>query len=265
MSSRQSKPLASRIGWSNEDTIHVYGHNLTEDIMGKFDLGSMAFLELTGRLPNSGEAVMINAMLVALVEHGITPSSLATRLTQYGSPESIQGAVAAGLLGMGNVFVGTMEGAARMLEEALAANPEEPLPAKAERIVSAHRERKIILPGFGHPIHKPDDPRSTRLLALAAGNGLHGRHVALLLAVSAEADRQYGKHLVLNATGVIGALACEMGISWKFVRGIGVMARAVGLVGHIREELEHPMAPEIWLRVGEEAAEKVRAEESGGR
>lgn len=261
MTGRAQKQMETRIGWATESKIYVYGHDLTEEIMGQFDLGAMAFLELTGRLPSHGESVLINAMLVSLVEHGITPSSLATRLTQYGAPESIQGAVAAGLLGLGSVFVGTIEGAARMLHEALGPDGgDEPLSRKAERIVTGHRTTRRILPGFGHPIHKPDDPRATKLLQLAREHRLDGKYVELLLEISAEADRQYGKHLVLNATGAIGALACEMGISWRFVRGIGVMARAVGLVGHIREELERPLAPEIWNRVGDEATQKLRQE-----
>lgn len=261
MTARTPKPIESRIGWSNETTIHVYGNNLTEDMMGKVDLGAVAFLELTSRLPSAGESIVMNAMLVSLVEHGITPSTLATRLTNYGAPESIQGAVAAGLLGLGNVFVGTIEGSARMLDQALGPDGgDDSMQAKAERIVAEHRTNRKILPGFGHPIHKPDDPRTTKLIELAKAHGLHGKYVDLLLVIAAEADRQYGKHLVLNATGMIGALACEMGISWRFARGIGIMARAVGLVGHIREELERPMAPEIWLRVGDEAAQKIRDE-----
>lgn len=259
---RQNKPMESRIGWSNEHEIFLYGHSLTRELMGKFDLGAMAFLELTSRVPTPSESVMINAMLVALVEHGITPSTLVTRLTHYGAPESIQGAVAAGLLGLGDVFVGTIEGAARMLQEALANHkPGDATPdyaALARGIVEEFRQSRRILPGFGHPIHKPDDPRAMRLIELARENGMAGKYITLLLAVSAEADKQYGKHLVMNVTGAIGALAGEMGIPWRFARGLGIMARAVGLVGHIREELERPIAPEIWLRVGEEAVQKLR-------
>ena len=267
MARRKQQQMESRIGWSNEKEIFIYGHNLTQDLMGRIDLGGMAFLELTGRLPNKAESAIINAMLVALAEHGTTPSTIAARLTQYGAPESIQGTVAAGLLGLGNVFVGTIEGAARVLQTALPEGGQaEGLDRVAERIVREHRASGQILPGFGHPIHRPDDPRSVRLLELAREHGLAGRYVQLLLAIATEADRQYGKHLVLNATGAIGALASELGISWKFARGLGIMARAVGLIGHIREELERPIAPEIWFRVGDEAATALREEaEKGGK
>lgn len=259
-----SKKMESRIGWSNENEIRIYGFDLMRDLMGKQDLGAMAFLELTGRLPDPAESVLVNAMLVALVEHGITPSALATRLTQYGAPESLQGAVAAGLLGLGNVFVGTIEGSAKTLQEGLAGAGDAPdMAALAKGIVERFRAAKQILPGFGHPIHKPDDPRALRLLELAREQGKAGKYVQLLLAISAEADRQFGKHLVLNVTGVIGAIASELGISWRFARGLGIMARAVGLIGHIREELERPLAPELWSRVGEEAVEQLRAEQEG--
>lgn len=259
--SESRKPIESRIAWSDAAGVYIYGHDLAQDLMGKVDLGAMAFLELTGRLPKAGESVVINAMLVALVEHGITPSALAARLTSYGAPEAIQGAVAAGILGLGSVFVGSIEGAARLLQTALGdAAPDAALDEIAARIVREHRASRTILPGFGHPIHKPHDPRATRLLELAAAHRLAGRHVRLLQAVSAEADRQFGKHLVLNVTGVIGALAGEMGIHWRYARGLGVMARAVGLIGHIREEIENPMAPELWTRTGEEATRKLRGD-----
>jgi citrate synthase len=259
---RPQKPLESRIGWSNEHDIRIYGLNLMQDLMGKQDLGAMAFLELTSRLPTPSESVLVNAMLVALVEHGITPSALATRMTYYGAPESLQGAVAAGLLGLGNVFVGTIEGSAKMLQESLAEAGDTPdFAALATELVNKFRATKQILPGFGHPIHRPDDPRALRLLELAREQGHAGKYVQLLLAVSAEADRQFGKHLVLNVTGMIGAIASELDISWRYARGLGIMARAVGLIGHIREELERPIAPEIWVRVGDEAVQKLRADE----
>jgi citrate synthase len=243
------------MGSSTVDRIVVRGHDLVEDLIGKVSLGDMAFLELKGRLPTSKESTMFNALAVTLVEHGMTPSSIATRLTYYGAPESVQGAVAAGLLGIGDRFGGSVEEAARTLQEALAGQAESAdLGALARQIVGAHKDRKRPIAGLGHPIHKPIDPRTPRLFAIASENGFSGRFVQLMQAISVEAGRSYGRELPVNATGAIGAIASELGIPWQVSRGLAVMARAIGLVGHIQEELDEPLAAEIWARIDEESS-----------
>lgn len=236
------KPIRSDLAWSTVDRIVVRGKDLPGEILGHLNLGDMAFLELTGRTPNERESKLFNAMVVTLVEHGVTPSALAARLTYLGAPEALQGAVAAGLLGLGSVFVGSMEGAAKLLSEAVAAG-------KDVKAILAENKR---IPGLGHPIHKPIDPRSTRLFEIARETGYYGKYCKLMEAVSKE------KNLTLNATGAIGALACELGLDWKVVKGLGVMARAVGLVGHILEETRAPMAEEIWHRIEEESTRHIK-------
>ncbi len=244
--------LRSEMSSSTPDRVVVRGFDLTNDLMGKINLGDMAFLELTGRLPTEGESVIFNAMLVSLVEHGITPNTIAARLTYLGAPEALQGAVAAGLLGLGSVFVGTIEGAARVLQEALpAGSNSQDLPSLAERIVREHRGRRTPVPGLGHPIHKPVDPRSMRLFALGDKHGISGPYVALMQLIAEEAERQTGRTLPLNVTGAIGAFASELGIPWQVCRGLGIMARSIGLVGHLLEEIRQPMANEIWRWVEE--------------
>jgi citrate synthase len=192
-----------------------------------------------------------------LVEHGMTPSAIATRLTYFGAPESLQGAVAAGLLGIGDRFGGSVEEAARTLQEALeGAGAKADLGALARQIVTAHKENKRPIAGLGHPIHKPIDPRTPRLFAIAAENGFSGRFVQLMEAISAEAGRSYGRDLPINATGAIGAIASELDIPWRVIRGLAVMARAIGLVAHVQEELEEPLAAEIWSRIDEESSSR---------
>ena len=256
---RPRRPIRSDIAWSNRKRIVVRGKDLPSEVIGRLDLGDFSFLQLTGQLPTREESRVYNAILVTLVEHGLTPSALAARLTYAGAPESMQAAVAAGLCGLGTVFVGSMENAARLLSEALAPGAGEvDLEAQARTIAAEYRAAGRILPGLGHPIHKPVDPRAPRLFEVAAECGLSGRYVALMQAIAREAERLSGKELPVNATGAIGALCCELGFSWKVVRGFGVMARAVGLVGHILEEAENPIASELWLRTEEEASAHLR-------
>jgi citrate synthase len=189
----------------------------------------------------------------------MTPSAIAARLTYFGAPESLQGAVAAGLLGIGDRFGGSVEGAARMLQEALQhAQPADDLQVLANGIVSRHREGRQPIPGLGHPVHKSADPRTATLFALAEENGLSGRHVELMKLVSQEATRSTGRPLPVNATGAIGAIASELELPWRVCRGLAVMARAIGLVAHIQEEMREPLAAEIWSRIDDESSSHLR-------
>lgn len=254
-------PLRSDIAWSTPEAIGVHGYDLCKDLMGEVNFGDMAFLSVTGRRPNPDQSHMFNAILVTLVEHGIVPSTLAARMTYAGAPEAMQAAVAAGLLGLGSVFVGSTEGAARMLAAALPdGKSDTPPPELARAIVQDHRAQKRIIPGLGHPIHKPVDPRTLRLFELARQTGFHGPYVALMECVADAAGATFGKLLPINATGAIGALCCEMGLPWQASRGLGVMARAVGLVGHVLEEARQPIAMELWHRTEDEATAHIRGQ-----
>lgn len=254
MSSDKRKPIRTDMGFSTPDRIVVRGRDLPGELLGKINLGDMAFLEMMARLPTPQESVLFNALAVTLVEHGLTPSALAARLTFIGAPEAMQGAVAAGLAGLGTVFVGTTEGSAKLLQAAIPDrhNPGD-LDALARGIVADWHGRKAIIPGIGHPLHKPIDPRTPRLFAIAAENSFDGPYIALMKKVADEAARVYGKVLPINATGAIGACCSELGIPWNACRGIGVFARAIGLVGHIMEEMRAPIAREIWTRAEDEA------------
>lgn len=237
------KALRSDLAWSTPDRIVVRGKDLPGEILGRLNLGDMAYLELTGRVPYANESRLFNAMVVTLVEHGMTPSAIAARLTYLGAPEAMQSAVAAGLLGLGSVFVGSMEGVAKLCSEAFAEGAPD---------VAALLSRLRRVPGLGHPVHKPVDPRTVRLFEIARETGFYGRYCRFMEDIARQ------KQLPLNATGAIGALACELGLDWRCVRGLGVMARAVGLVGHILEEARNPMAEEIWRRTEDEASAHMK-------
>ncbi|MBY4593974.1 citryl-CoA lyase [Ottowia caeni] len=257
------KPLRTDIAWSTTDKITIKGLDLCQDILGKVSLGDMAFLGMTDRLPTERESLMFNAIAVCLVEHGLTPSALVTRLTLAGAPEAMQAAVGAGLCGLGSVFVGSMEDAARLLQQGLPKSDVEAesspdITALAREIVAREIAAGRSLPGIGHHIHKPQDPRAPALFKLARDNGFDGPYVALMQAIADEAGRQLGKSLPVNATGAIAAVACEMGLPWDIVRGIGVLARAVGLVAHVLEERRNPIAREMKTMIEEQATAHFR-------
>lgn len=256
---RTPKPVRSDMGWSTSERIVVRGLDLPNEILGRVSLGDMAWLEIKGALPTPQQSAVFNALLVTLVEHGMTPMALAARLTYLGAPESLQAAVAAGLCGVGTTFAGTAEGSARILQEALRdPGARSDLGRVAAGIVSDHLAGKRPIPGIGHPLHKPIDPRTPRLFAVAEQNGFSGDHVKLIQLISGEAERATGKSLPVNATGAIGALASELGIDWRLCRGIAVIGRAIGLVGHIAEELKNPIAREVWERMEEESSAHAR-------
>lgn len=248
--------VKSDIAWATPTKVVIHGLDLCDEIVGKLDFGQMTFLQIFARMPrDAAELRMFNAMMVILVEHGITPSSLATRMTYCGAPEAVQAAVAAGLLGLGSVFVGSLDNAARMLQEAI---PDKSKPGDikvlARGIVDAFRARKEIIPGVGHPFHKPIDPRTRALFKVARETGFYGPYAELMTEIGAEAERQTKRVLPVNVTAAMAAVASQMGIPWKVCRGLAVAARSVGLVGHILEEMRQPMADELYMRIEHEAS-----------
>jgi len=258
--SNKKKSIRTDIGWSDASSITLFGKDFPSEILGHVNLGDMGFMELTGRLPTTNESKMFNAMVVTLVEHGITPSAIVARMTYLGAPESLQSAVAAGLNGLGTVFVGSIEGASKMLYEAMPKSDENAdFTVLAWQVAEAYAARRAIVPGIGHPFHKPIDPRTPRLFHLAKETGFDGPYLRLMSAIATQVEARSGKSFPVNATGAIGALCCEMGFDWKICRGLGVMARAVGLVGHILEESRRPMAAEIWHSVEAEATAHFRS------
>ncbi len=250
---RKSKSLRSEMGWSSRDKITVRGFDFTTALLGKIDLGGMAWLEITGRLPTANEAEVFNALLVTLVEHGMTPQAISTRLISICSPEAMQAAVAAGVLGVGSRFAGGSEQIARVLQSALdGKDADADLTAIADAVVQDHVARKVPIPGIGHPVHKPIDPRTPVLFAIAEKNGYRGRYVALLEAICAVAEKRLDRSLPINATGAIGAVLSELGFPWQICRGVAIIGRAVGLVGHVAEEMRNPLAFEIYERIEHE-------------
>ena len=204
--------------------------------MGHLTLTEMFFLLLMGRAPDERERRMTDACLVAIAEHGLVPSVQAARMTLSAAPESLQGAVAAGLLGCGSVILGATEYAGTMLRDGARLRRR-----RRSRDRARAPRARAPLPGFGHPLHKDGDPRTTRLLALSDELGVSGEHVALVRAIEAAVPEVYGRVLPLNVSGAIAAPMLDLGLPAYTLKAIPLLARTAGLLGHLREEHERPI------------------------
>jgi len=237
--------LRSAIGKSTPDTITVRGRDLATELMGRVTFTELAFLLTADRMPSPGETRLFDAALVALADHGLTPSVLAARLTWTGATESLQGAVAAGLLGAGNVFLGVVDDTARFLAAILA----DPTEGAVERALQAEIDAGRRIPGLGHPVHKVEDPRTPRLYGIAEEAGIPLPHLTLLRIVAEVHAAATGKSLPINGAGAAGAAFADLGFPPAIVRGFALLARTAGLVGHLAEEMEHPIGRQLWLDV----------------
>jgi citrate synthase len=244
--SGDSEWLHTWIGSATPDRITVGGRDLPSEVMGRLTLTELAYLLVTRREPTPGERRIVDAVLVSLADHGLTPSALAARLTYTGAPEAIQGAVAAGLLGAGSVFLGPAGDTAFFLADALVARGNEEtdeasLRRIAETAVDERRRAGQRVPGLGHPVHRAEDPRVPRLYELADEEGVLGPHLRLLEHVAEAHEQVSGRHLPINGAGAGGAALVDVGIPAGSVRGFALIARTVGLVAHLAEEAEHPI------------------------
>ncbi|QQX82796.1 citryl-CoA lyase [Cupriavidus necator] len=245
--------VKTEIGYTTIDTITVRGLNLATEIIGKFDFVDMIFHTTLARLPSPQEKTMVNALLVTTADHGITPSSLAARLTYAGAPEALQGAVAAGLLGAGSVFLGTMQNAAEMLNEGAKDLPADATDLQvteaARAVISTYKAQRKAIYGVGHPIHVHGDPRVPTLRELSRENGYYGVHWRLMDAIADVLTNEQKKNLPLNAVGAIAAIVAAMGLDPLIARGLSLVGRSAGLLAHVMEEKSTPIATQAWKLV----------------
>jgi citrate synthase len=228
------EPL-TRIAQAYPDRVEVRGRDLAGDLMGRLTFTEYAYLLLTGNEPTDDQRYVLDLVLVALAEHGMMPTNVAARMTLAADPDALQGAVAAGILGAGPVVLGTAEECARLLSDAHASGRSTGL------IARELHESGARVPGFGHPVHEPVDPRAERILELAEERGVSGPHLALARSLRDDVAETWGKLLPLNVSMAIAAVMLDAGFSQEAVAAVPILARTAGLLAHLAEEREHPL------------------------
>jgi citrate synthase len=240
------------LGVSTVDTISLLGQDLAADLLGKVSFGELAYRLITLKEPTPQQSRVFETVLVALADHGFTPTAIAARLTYLSAPDAIQGALAAGLLGGGSRFLGVSEDTGRFLHDALPAtvpSTDAEWDVLATEAIVRRREAGGFVPGLGHHLHKQGDPRTPVIIRIAREEGQYGPHLALFEAIGRVAPDVLGKRLPLNGAGVCGAALADLGIPIEVLRGVVLLARCAGLIGHIAEEIRRPVAGAIFADV----------------
>jgi citrate synthase len=247
------------LGTSGADYIGLLGHDLARDLMGRVGFAELAYWLVALRRPTPGELRVFEAVLVALADHGFTPTAIAARVTLLSAPESIQGALAAGLLGGGSRFLGVTEDCGQFLASAIAAR-EGGLPSSEDgwnkmalAAMAEQRSQGKYVPGLGHPVHKQQDPRTPVLMTIVQEEGIKGPHLTLFEAVGRMSEQALGRALPLNGAGVCGAALVDIGLPPVLLRGFALLARAAGLLGQLAEEIRRPVAGDIYRLVDRNA------------
>ena len=244
----------TNISQAYSDRVEVRGRDLAGDLMGRLSFTEYFHLLLTGSEPTEDQRFFLDLLLVSIAEHGMMPTNVAARMTLAADPGSLQGALAAGILGAGPVVLGTSEECARLLEEAVASGRE---PLEVAQAIHAAGDK---VPGFGHPVHRPLDPRAERILELADERGASGAHVQFARALRDAVAEVWGKPLTMNVAMPIAAVLLDLGYPGSVVKAIPILARTAGLLAHLAEEQQQPLG---FLMAGkaEEAIEYERAPE----
>jgi citrate synthase len=235
-------PATTHISQAYPDRIEVRGRDLTSELMGKLSFTEYFHLLLTGREPTDDQRYFLDLLLVAIAEHGMMPTNVAARMTLAADPGSLHGAVAAGILGAGPVVLGTTEDCARLLEQSQAEVAGGAAPgAVAERLARALKRADERVPGFGHPLHRPLDPRAERILELADQRGVSAEHVLLARCLADAVAEVWGKRLAMNVSMAIAAVMLDLGYSPAAAKAVPILARTAGLLAHLAEERQQPL------------------------
>lgn len=227
------------IATSDETSITVRGHDLCDELIGRIGFTDYLWLLVTGNRATDVQRKAADACLVAIAEHGLVPSVQAARMTLAAGPDAWQGAMAAGLLGMGSVVAGSSEAAGHFIVETLAAGRKSgDLDAAAKAVLQDLKAARQKVPGLGHPQHSAGDPRADRLLAIADELGISGDHIRTLRILGEHAPGIIGRPLPINVSGAIPAVMLDAGWPAEAMKAIPLIARAAGLAAHLFEETQ---------------------------
>lgn len=251
-------PATTSICTSDASHIEVRGKDLCRDLMGRVSFTEFFYLLVTGREPTKKQTFFLDLLLVTIAEHGLTPTAQAARMTYDADPACLQAAVAAGILGCGSVVLGTSELCGQVLVEArkrVASG--EPAADAAAAIAADIRARGGKMPGFGHPIHHPVDPRTERIFALAESEKASGEHIALARQFPDAVAKAWERPMPMNVSMAIAAVLLDLDFPPALLKGIPLLARTAGLLGHLAEEQETPIGF-LMSHHGEEAIKYVK-------
>jgi citrate synthase len=163
-------------------------------------------------------------------------------MTLAAAPDALQGAVAAGLLGAGSVILGSAESCGKVLIDAKTRVAEGGKPdAVVADIAREIRARGEKMPGFGHPVHKPVDPRAERILRLAEEKGVSGEAIALARRFEPVVEKAWGRPLNMNVSMAIAACLIDLEFPPAMIKAIPILARTAGLLAHLAEEQTRPI------------------------
>lgn len=243
-SERRQTPRTEDVRWKSALTsvvnnkILVRGYPLDE-MMGRLSFADAVYLLLMGELPTPTIGRMLNAILVASIDHGVTPpSTLATRnVATTGSP--LKDCVAAGLLAFGPHHGGDVESCMRFLDQGLTlVRGGTGWHDAATELVDECLKEGQIPPGFGHRYHTRD-PRAARLFQMALELELDGEHVRMIRALEQALrphEEPLGKALAVNVDGAIAAISADLGFAYELGNAVYLVSRLPGLIAHAHEE-----------------------------
>lgn len=234
---KQDQALTA-IAKSDAESITIRGFDLCDELIGQIGFTDYFWLLVLGEKPTPAQREMLDACLVAIAEHGLVPSVQAARMTLAAGPDAWQGAVAAGLLGMGSVVAGSSETAGLYLAELI--EKAEADGSDIETVVVASlndlKARRMKVPGLGHPQHSAGDPRADRLLEIADRLEISGPYVQTLRVLGQHAPGIINRPLPINVSGAIPAVILDAGWPLEALKAVPLLARTAGLAAHLYEE-----------------------------